>query len=98
MATMKQLFELTEERETLIIRIADMASILRSVRVNGAAIPVVCLVDCTARHWIRWGEDDRCTNCGTPALSADIWHRMLTEALRAHAALSAAQLPLRRAA
>lgn len=72
----------SDEREELIIRLAEMAGILRSARSQGAAVPMVCLLDCTARHWIRWGDADRCTNCGTPALSAEVWHRLLVGALR----------------
>jgi hypothetical protein len=86
---MKRLFELTEERETLIIRLAEMAAILRGARASGAAVPVVCLLDCTARHWIRWGEHDRCSNCGTPVLSADHWHSLLVWVLRETAARTA---------
>jgi hypothetical protein len=90
MAMMKRLFELTDERETLIIRLAGMASILRSARAHGGAIPVVCLLDCTARHWVRWGTLDRCSNCCTPVLSADHWHRLLVDALRTSATASTA--------
>jgi hypothetical protein len=95
MACMKELLELAEERETLLIRLAEMAAILRGARAAGAAVPVVCLLDCTARHWIRSETLDRCTSCGTPVLSADQWHRMVVGALRASVATPVVPAPAR---
>jgi hypothetical protein len=86
MSAMSDLHTLTDEREELVICLAEMAGILRDVRATSAAEPVLCLLDCSSRHWIRWGRQDRCTNCGTPALPASTWHRLLVEALRASAA------------
>jgi hypothetical protein len=80
-----------EEREELIIRLAEMAGILRAARREGAAVPVVCLLDCSARHWTAWGRGTVCCNCGTPAVAADTWHRWLTEALRTAAQLAPAE-------
>jgi hypothetical protein len=52
-----------EEREELIIRLAEMAGILRRARRAGAAVPVVCLLDCDAHHWTAWGRGTVCCNC-----------------------------------
>src|SRR4051794_11482207 len=97
MARMSDLHTLTGAREDLICRVAETAGILHDARAAGAAVPVVCLLDCDPRNWIRWGTLDRCTNRGTPALSADTWHRLLVGALRASVATPTAQ-PERRAA
>ena len=98
MGLVKMLVDLADEREELIIRLAELAGILRTARRAGVAVPVVCLLDCDARHWIRWGNSDRCTNCGTPVLPADVWHRLLVGPLRSHAGLSPVPSPRRRAA
>jgi hypothetical protein len=42
----------TYEREELIIRLAEMAGIVRDAVRAGAAVPVVCLLDCDPRCWI----------------------------------------------
>lgn len=47
----------TYQYEELIIRCAEMASILRDARRARAAIPVLCLLDCSSRHAIGFGGD-----------------------------------------
>jgi hypothetical protein len=47
-----------------------------------------CLFDCDPHHWTAWGPGEVCTNCGTPALPASTWHRLLVEALKACTARS----------
>jgi hypothetical protein len=80
-----------EERETLIIWLAEMADLLRAARRAGAAVPVVCLLDCSARHHTAWGRGMVCCNCGTPVTDAATWHRWLTEALRTIVVLPVAE-------
>jgi len=80
MATLSTLA--TFEYEELIIRLSEMAGVLRSARRAGAAIPVVCLLDCDPHHWTPWGRSDICTNCGTRPLAADVWHAALVTLLR----------------
>ena len=77
-----------EERETLIIRLAEMAGILRSTTRKGQPAPIVCLHDCAPRCWVRFGWQLWCTDCGTPVTDAATWHRWLTEALRTVAQLA----------
>ena len=72
----------TYEYEELIVRLVEMAGALRDARRAGAAIPVLCLLDCDPRQWVRWGHAERCANCGTPPLAADVWHAALTRLLR----------------
>ena len=72
----------TLEYEELIIPLSEMAGVLRSARRAGAAVPVLCLLDCDPHHWTPWGRADICTNCGTRPLSADVWHAALTRLLR----------------
>ena len=72
----------TYDFEELVIRCAEMAGILRDARRAGAAIPVLCLLDCDPHHWTLWGRADVCTNCGTRPLPADVWHAALTTLLR----------------
>jgi hypothetical protein len=83
MSATKSQFELAEDRETLIIRLAGMADTVRTATAAGAAMPVRCLLDCDPRHWTPWGRSDICCNCGTRPLPADQWHRLLVAALRA---------------
>jgi hypothetical protein len=75
---------LTEERETLILRLAEMAAVVRGARgeLMPELMPELCLLDCDPEHWTAWGPRDVCCNCGAPVLPADTWHRLLTEALR----------------
>ncbi len=70
------------DREELIIRLAEMAGIVRSAHAHGAAVPVVCLLDCDPHHWAVWGHSEVCCNCGTRPAGADIWHAALVTALR----------------
>jgi len=72
----------TCDREELIIRCAEMAGVLRDARHAGAAEPLLCLLDCDPRHWITWGRNTVCTNCGTAALPASQWHAALVTLLR----------------
>ncbi len=72
----------TVDREELIIRLAEMADILRAAHAHDAAVPVVCLLDCDPRCWVAWGRSDICTNCGTRPAGADTWHAALVVALR----------------
>jgi len=72
----------TFEPYELIILLANHAETLRSVHAAGAAMPVVCLEDCDPRRWVPWGPREVCTNCGTPPLAANTWHKILTETLR----------------
>lgn len=67
----------------LVIRLAEMAGSLRAARLAGAQVPLLCLLDCSARNWIAWGCGEVCLSCGTPPLPADRWHALLTAALRA---------------
>ncbi|HLZ73348.1 MAG TPA: hypothetical protein VKV26_25870 [Dehalococcoidia bacterium] len=80
MATMSTLA--TDDFEELVIRCAEMAGILRDARHAGAAVPVLCLLDCDPRHWTAWGRAEVCANCGTRPLPADVWHAALTTLLR----------------
>lgn len=73
---------LIDHREELIIRLAEMAGILREARLHHAAEPLLCLYDCDAHHWTPWGPGDVCCNCGTRPLAASHWHRLLVAALR----------------
>lgn len=91
MATMKTLSGLFDDHEEIIIRLAEMAGTLRGVKVEGAAMPLLCLLDCSSQHWITWGPSERCANCGTPVLTAETWHRLLVGALRQAMALPAPQ-------
>lgn len=72
----------TYDREELIIRLAEMAGIVRDAVRAGATVPVVCLLDCDPRCWVVWGPREVCTNCGTRPMSADVWHQALVRALR----------------
>ncbi len=83
MSAIKTLLELGEDREELIIRLADMADTVRTATAVGAAMPVRHLLDCDAHHWQPWGRSEMCCTCGTRPLSADHRHRLLTAALRA---------------
>lgn len=83
MSAMKTIFELTDDPEELVIRLAEMAGLLRGVRAAGAAEPVLCLLDCDPHHHAAFGPNDFCTNCATLVLPAGQWHRLLTLALRA---------------
>jgi hypothetical protein len=80
-----------EEREELIVRLAEMAGLLRAARRAGAAVPVVCLLDCSARHHTAWGRGVVCCNCGSPVTDAATWHRWLTDALRRAVTLPAVE-------
>jgi hypothetical protein len=72
----------TYDFEELVIRSAEIAGILRDARRAGAAEPVLCLLDCSSRHWITWGPREICANCGTRPLPASTWHSALTTLLR----------------
>ncbi|HLZ71450.1 MAG TPA: hypothetical protein VKV26_16230 [Dehalococcoidia bacterium] len=80
MATLSTLA--TYDFEELVIRCAEMAGVLRAARRAGAAVPVLCLLDCDPRHWTAWGRSEVCTNCGTRPLGADVWHAALVHLLR----------------
>jgi hypothetical protein len=77
----KTIFELAEDREELIIRLADMVDTIRTAVEAGAAMPVRCLLDCEPRHWTPWGRSDICGNYGTRPLPADRWHHLLVATL-----------------
>jgi len=94
MGRLNDLATLTDSREETIIRLAEMAGVVRTARAAGAAMPVLCLLDCDPHHWTAWGSADICTNCGTRPLVADQWHTLLVAALRA----LPASLAVRRAA
>jgi hypothetical protein len=81
MGRLSDLATLTDSREDIIIRLAEMAGALRSARAADVAVPVLCLLDCEPHHWTAWGAADICTNCGTRPLPAAAWHRLLTAAL-----------------
>lgn len=47
--------------DELVIRTCEMAGILRSAYRHRAAVPALCLLDCSARHWIHLGPDLACS-------------------------------------
>src|SRR5579883_2354168 len=99
MSTMNRIaIAFDEEREELILRLAEVAGILRSVKRTQKPAPVVCISQCRPKHWTRFGWQLWCTRCGTPAVAADVWHRRIVEALRSNAAASMSKAPDQQAA
>src|SRR5437868_2728123 len=82
MSAMKTIFELTDDPEELVIRLAEMAGIMRDVAAAGAAEPVLCLLDCDPHHFVSFGPNTACSNCATRVLPASQWHALLTIGLR----------------